>query len=341
MPYVANVEVANFHLTFGRQELIDQLDTIVLRAFLKGTRQQFREQVKWRWLHQVTFEELSSVQGKTPAIIGRFVKHIVYRSHQKEVDDVLKPDNQSLPTDPSSIFVLMLDTHRLLYLREFSESPKIDEFKNAMQSFLSLAHREFLREEKERLKAGGEKVTLEDLEKRIPSPELEVIPLANAIKSAELVQKLEIVKKLTIRLVKTNSEGISGELMADSAKFKGSLGARDFKIEASSPVEGLNKTTTSRVIRELADQGTADYEAIGDMKDGSYTRIVNETTAAKKPMPHVSKDVSAASHEMMGGFFALISDGSIPAPATPVRVAKILRDSIRNLYEVARSYMDL
>jgi hypothetical protein len=123
--FTPQLEVANFHLTFGTAPLIDYFKRIVLPAFLAPHRELANAESgkKKRWLRDTTLIELTMRGGvKTFAIAGRFVRHRLYRALQVEVEDDLVEDPSTLKSDPSSIFVLLLDSHRLLYVKEFATS---------------------------------------------------------------------------------------------------------------------------------------------------------------------------------------------------------------------------
>jgi len=342
--YEPHLEVANFHLTFGSKELIDHVQGIVIPAFFSpmNTKERAYEE-RPRWFHELAFQELPIGDGVTsPAIIGRFVKHIVYRSNQVEVEGKLVATDEELPSDPSSIFVLLLDSHRLLFVREFPNSPKLDEFDTFIVRALSRARHEYIRKWKEFLRmkkkaeGGKEKVPkIGDLEKRLPPAKLELIPIANAAESATLVRQMKMVTSFTVKFVKTNSEGLVGSLLEDARKAKTRLGADNLKIEAKAR-EGLNKEATSEAVKTIADKGIAKFEAKGTSESGVEATVTEKDTTVKAPVPNLPKNIDAAGPQMAQALNGLVSTNLMPAPPRPPGVVARLKEllpSIKSLID--------
>lgn len=70
------------------------------------------------------------------AIAGRFIKNTELSREQYENDKgELIRDTQGMPSAPSAIFVLMLNSHRLLYVAETKFAPNLNTFKATVDSF--------------------------------------------------------------------------------------------------------------------------------------------------------------------------------------------------------------
>src|SRR5688572_4864705 len=116
------MEIANFVCLFGDQgTLLDYLREIVEPAFF-GERERKYGESRYLFL-EVTWVNVGTANVPSPAIAGRFVKDTKLVQEQQLVDGELEPADDELDSAPSAVFVLILEGHRLLYVREHIGSP--------------------------------------------------------------------------------------------------------------------------------------------------------------------------------------------------------------------------
>src|SRR4051812_30417970 len=128
MAYLPKIEFANFHLKFGDTlNLLDLFGQLVYPAVADGFTRSFRETDYW--FEEVLVVQIDFESIKTPALVGRLRKrHIV------EIrEDDLQQEPQRLPSTESALFILLLDTHRLLYLQETQLSPGLRAFRTTVE----------------------------------------------------------------------------------------------------------------------------------------------------------------------------------------------------------------
>lgn len=126
------LEMGNFVCKFGKANLIDYFEEIVLPAFSDknlsrkyGQTSYFFEKVK-----------LVTVDGRV-LLVGRIIKDMVLEREQVyEEGKGLLAEADELRSSPSSVFVLILDVHRLLYVKETRYAPSLENFKSTVESFL-------------------------------------------------------------------------------------------------------------------------------------------------------------------------------------------------------------
>ena len=71
------------------------------------------------------------------AITGKFIKNTIISREQFENDKgEIVIDPKGLASAPSSLFVLMLNSHRLLFVHETKDAPNIHNLKSTIISFL-------------------------------------------------------------------------------------------------------------------------------------------------------------------------------------------------------------
>src|SRR5688500_388311 len=85
---------------------------------------------------------LDDTDNSSQGICGRVVKETeLYRRQAfDEKTGKLVIDPKTLQTAPSSIFVLLRTSHRLLYVRELSDAPSINQFRSTAKVFIEMAH---------------------------------------------------------------------------------------------------------------------------------------------------------------------------------------------------------
>lgn len=140
MARTLSLELANFTLRFGEDHvLLDYLEEIVLPAFVEP-----RERLSYGstlLFHKVKLVNAGRDGAEFPAIAGRIVKLTTIQRNQtydrESRDLVAQP--LSLESSPSSFFILILDGHKLLYIKEEKDSPTIGIFASTTEKFLTEA----------------------------------------------------------------------------------------------------------------------------------------------------------------------------------------------------------
>lgn len=149
-----NMEMGNLICRFGSDHvLLDLAEEVVLPAFL--TENQVRSYGSTRYFfHDVKPVLLDNDADKVVGIIGRFIKDTTLAREQIFVEDRgLVRDSESIRSSPSSIFLLILNNHRLIYVKETKDAPPKDAFKSTLLDFLRESHERFINKTFENHKA--------------------------------------------------------------------------------------------------------------------------------------------------------------------------------------------
>lgn len=137
---MANMELANFVFTVGstpRFELSDLYEEIVLPTFMSsGETRKYAETIYS--FYKVGGAKLSWHKVSSSCIYGRIVKDMVLKSEQRRGDgEALVPDDAKMETAPSSFFNLLLPSHKVIYVRQQSLSPKLNEFEHTFKRIMT------------------------------------------------------------------------------------------------------------------------------------------------------------------------------------------------------------
>lgn len=240
------VSSANFICRFGDSKvLLDLLEEVVIPAFTT-TRYTRRSTDTTHFFHNVQLVTFRRDNIPIPCIIGRYVKDTTLRREQifsRENDDLIR-DPASIISSPSSVFVLILDTHKLLYLPETKQAPGLQAFRTTVINFLELAHTEFING----LKDMNPNLETAELNKVHPRPTLEIIPIASSETLEEFVNKYHILQEIKIELIRPNNNLDNNDLFLDVRSSGESLDSERTTIEYDNKT-GLVK---SEVIKRLA-----------------------------------------------------------------------------------------
>lgn len=333
-----SVHFANFICHVGDAELADVLSQIVIPAFETKKTRAFRD-VRY-FLHQVVVRNLTLPEGKeAPAIVGRLIKDMVVRSEQQfdpATGQLLKA-KQQMHTSPSSLFVLLLDSHKLIYCHETANAPGLDAFKSTLRAFLSQAREDLIRkfyhdarpnvgsdgtldtallykcspetmsegETSESLKTP----TLKLLRELIPEPSLEVVPLSNDESLREFIERFKVLDYATVRLLRRNSE-IDNDEFFEQVRNKGDDAGANVSTITYKNKNGLIK---DHVISQLESALTGNAEVQLSGKDDADIRIrgTNEEFKAVAKLTDIPTSITLAAHALVGVFNAYVRKGLV------------------------------
>lgn len=93
-------------------------------------------------------------------LVGRFIKDMTLEREQVyNTSQGLIEDYEKLQSSPSAIFVLILDIHRLVYLKETKFAPSMENFKSTIENFIKIKHKNYIDQLAENSKFEGQKKT--------------------------------------------------------------------------------------------------------------------------------------------------------------------------------------
>ncbi|MGF6569700.1 hypothetical protein ABH945_001776 [Paraburkholderia sp. GAS333] len=307
------VSFANFICKFGEDKnLLDVAEQIILPAFLDS------ESLKPRsfkdteyFFYQPTLLNLGKASAPVLAIAGRFIKDTTLRREQIFTPGKgLVKTSGKLESSPSAIFVLLLNSHKLIYYPETAHGPSLSSFRSTAYSYIRQRQNKFIDEEflrlqteREEILARGredvQKVTKKMLWDEYPFPSLEVVSIPSALSLYEFVRRYKQLSSISLRVLQTNSEIDNSNLLRAMRKTGGQLGAKNSQITHSAgDKQGLNKNEAVAQLHAVARDGNVEVKLSG--KDVSGNRLVgnNEEFKLRVAIDNVSSDVDAAAMQL-------------------------------------------
>jgi hypothetical protein len=269
--------VANFVCRFGEDfVLLDFLNEIVLEAFTKEGRKRTYADKSYFFLNPQLID-LSARGEVEKAIAGRLVKITTVSREQIFVDGELVHDEKELESAPSSLFVLLLSNHKLLYVRETKDAPGLAAFESTAKAFIRQAHQEYIDSLREAIEQRGERVAKDDLYAQVPRPSVEVVALSSSTSLKAFIKRYDVLTSVQVRLIERNDELDNSPLFENLRKAKDGTKASTALVELKKGgKEGLDKAAVEEFLETPAEQGNSQIKLSGKDKNGEVLRGNNE-----------------------------------------------------------------
>jgi len=348
--YQPHLEFANFICKFGTLNMAHLLDEVVLPAFLDTTQARTVTDANYLLLHPKV-ESLEFKFGETLCIVGRFVKDtFLERSFILEAGELVGAE-ATLPTAETALFILTLDTHKLVYLQETKNAPGFQAFRSTILKFLKQKHDAFIRVLKEEIEAStdmtlegvttfleerglngfigedvveiaddkGEKAkrehrpgTLAFLRQHVPVPELDIIPLSTEDSLEAFINRFKTLSLVRVTLVNTNDELDLSDFFPQVRAAKDAAGATKTSVVHNNS-KGLDKQGVLEQLKAVATQGNANTHLEG--RDHTDTKLVGDETQFKLRIPQSNlpdiDDVDARSQHLVKAFDEAVESGTV------------------------------
>ncbi len=333
------IEVANFVCKFGEEQvLLDRLEDVIWPAMqsLKHVRE-----IKAGSLFFVDTELVLTRVGdkEIPVLVGRFVKNTTLKRDQIFREAGLIQDHEELETAPSAIFVLILENHRLLYIKEVPGAPSLGVFASTCTSIFSAEHKQFLsrlkEESRERHAINQEEpvLSLKALVEAYPYPRVRITPMTDRGGLEEFIGKFDRISKLAIKLLPTNHEDINNDdFWKRYEEVGGALEATPQAIFTEKEGKGIKPEEVVVQATAATSAGNAGIKISGVGADGEILRGNNEdfsVTMSMEEVPEDLKDVAVAAVEK---FDSACNEGLIEKPVVRDAIKHWMRRFIRRRF---------
>ncbi|MEW8073920.1 MAG: hypothetical protein AB2826_26245 [Candidatus Thiodiazotropha sp.] len=334
-----SMEMGNLVCRFGNEKvLLDMSDEIVFPCFFDNTLVRSYDKTSY-FFHDVSLVLLSKSKSENViGIAGRYIKDTTLEREQIfEEGKGLIRDTGSLRSSPSALFLLILNNHRLVYVKETKDAPPKESFRSTLLSFLRTKHKQHIESEFKRYKTlqeadpERERVTKKDLYESTPRPTLELIPLTSEDSIEQFVRKYSILKTIEISLSDRNDENDNDPFFEELQKRKDAIGSTNSVVKHNNS-KGLDKDEAIHEIAEATEQGNQAVKLVGIDNEGDILRGNNEKFQLRKPLEDLSSMPAKAANELYNSFVGLVEDGLVKIPETSQRAKVIIESLIHRLF---------
>jgi len=332
-----NMEIANLICRFGDQVLLDHIEDIVLPAFFDVNLVR-RYEMTSHFLHQVSLVKLQENNNEVfVGLAGRFIKDTTLRREQIfEQGKGLVKDPGLMRSSPSAIFLLILNNHRLVYVRETRDAPTKESFKATLLAFLRKKHKDYIKKEYEKNKVERRKfpnlpkVTKRDLYEFLPNPTLDLIPLTSEDSIENFINKYNVLKTIEIFLSDRNDENDNDRFFEELQRRKDAIGSARSVVKHINN-GGLNKEAAVKEVTEATLQGNQSVKLSGFDSEGDKLIGNNEHFQLRKPIDDLSDAPEKAAYDLYRSFIGLAEEGLIKLPPTSEKAMRIINSLIQRL----------
>lgn len=335
-----SMEMGNLICRFGRDKvLLDMADEIVLPCFFDEKLVRSYSKTSY-FFHEVSPVLLNNEASESVVgIAGRFIKDTTLEREQIfEEGKGLVKDAGSMRSSPSAIFLLILNNHRLIYVKETRDAPSKESFRSTLLSFLRDKHKEYIEEEYKSLNAAreedanAERITKKDLHESTPRPTLELIPLTSEDSIEEFVRKYSILKTIEISLSDRNDENDNDPFFEAMQKKKDAIGSTKTLVKHNNS-KGLDKDEAISEIAEATEQGNQTVKLSGIDNEGDILRGNNDNFQLRKPLDDLSSKPANAASDLYESFVGLVKSGLVKVPETSQKAKVIVESLAQRLFK--------
>ncbi|MFT2098277.1 hypothetical protein ACMUMQ_07990 [Marinomonas sp. 2405UD66-6] len=296
--YQKKLEFGNYTLNFGSKlVLLDLLEEIVLPSFKERKYKRVYADTEYFFINTRIIKINRDNRLPIVGIHGKIVKNTKLKREQIYKEGELISNIKSLDSAPSSSFFLCLNNHRIILCKEMPGAPDLDSFKISSEKFLKDSHKSFLENEYISLK----KITKNSSHQKIktkksllidyPLPNLRITPLSDKVSLESFVKNLDIIDKLSIKLLKTNSEEIDNDdywRSIDESRI--AMGSSSAKVDYASGKDGLNHDEVLRQTKSAVRLGNSDFKCSGTDKSGDKISGSNDDFKLSREIDEIATD---------------------------------------------------
>lgn len=320
---------ANFVCRFGeKQVLLDYVEEIVIPAFVddKLIRSYGRTHFFFFECKLIVLDD--NRENPVMGISGRFIKNThLTREQIFDPERGIVHDEASMPSAPSAYFILVLNSHRLIYFPETAHAPDLSAFRATALSFLRDKHKDYINRRFDALKGEGEKVTKKQLNSDHPQPTLEVVPISGDEEIEAFVRRYGVLKKIEFRLIEPNDEIDGHELFNEIRAYLNPLSPDTTKLEVKSS-DGLDIDEAVPRIKDATATANQEVKLTGLDHDGNNLAGDNHTFKVGAPIETVPPTRKGLTEKLFKTYESLKDSGTIKvgdqAPSVTVIMRKLL-----------------
>lgn len=340
MAFLKRIEFGNYTLKFGSKDvLLDHFDNIVFPSFLEMKyMRRLKDKGDYFFLDTKLIILNDDINEPIVGISGRIVKNTMLHRDQIFTDGDLIDDAKNLETAPSSSFLLILNNHRLLFCREMTGAPTLQNFQSTSDCFLKWSYLDYINkvhdESKEAKKINSENkiTTKKSLKTLIPRPFLRITPLPDKQSLDEFVGRFSHIDRLSIKLLPTNREEIDNDdFWRDLGNRRDSMNSTSTRVDFSNPKEGLDTESVLTQARSATSRGNSEVKLKGIDAQGDTIRGNNDDFSLTVDLEDLPRDSVAAAKLKYRQFISLAASGVISLPVVAVEAKNKILDIYNRL----------
>jgi hypothetical protein len=344
--YNQKLEFGNFTLTYGQDKVMLDMFNEILKPSFDSLRYTRKYKGTSYFFHETRLVHLNPKDSKSPIIgfTGRLVKDTTVARHQVFEKNTIQDSYAELPSAPSTVFLLILNNHRLILCKEVPNAPNLSVFHATCTSFLKSRYREYVEEEQLKRQNLIEKshkkdpsiqlkrITKTDIYKETGEPYLRITPLTSSSDLKGYIGLFSKIKNVSIKLNKTNHEVAIDDMFRQLEKTRAQSESNSLKLNYSNNKDGLNSEQILESAKSATKLGNVDLNISGLDLSGDKLAGDNEDFKIEIEVGKIPKLVTTASSFMYEKMLSMADDGRITLPEPKISTL----DKIKNIFTTLR-----
>jgi hypothetical protein len=202
-----------------------------------------------------------------------------------------------------------------------SGAPTLENFCATSAYCLRQAYKDFAKRE---LGDAPELISLSDKGDstlRTPPPSLRLTPLLHEEELEAFVNRFSIIKKLTVKLLKTNEEIFMDDFWHNLNSKRSEMCSESAKVEFTSASEGMDASSVIQEASAAGEYANSEIKIYGLDSEGDKLFGDNADFSLKASIEGLSREIEVAAKQMFSRFEHLVRTGHISLPTIPSLVA--------------------
>ena len=276
------------------------------------------------FLYNTHLVSLDYESGNVLCMVGTFIQTNTIKSEQIfDEEKGLVPHPQEMPTATSAVFVLVLNTHKLLFYHQTPGAPGLGTFKTTVERNIRLYYNRYTRDRLDenlaRLQAQGKvsraaaQAARSSIRQQFPRMSLEVVPLATEEDFTNFIMRLSLLTYVKIELLTPNDENHSDPFFAELNEKKEAVNSDKTSLIHDNKL-GLIKEQVAAQLSSAATQGNSEISIRG--RDEAGDEIKRDASHYKTRAPLADTDQAGISdssenifRRMFDAFQRFVSQG--------------------------------
>lgn len=328
MGTIRNINFANFICRFGEKAvMLDYAEEIVLPAFESNGKRMYGESSYF--FQNVSLQNYGNDDNPELVIVGRLIQDTILSREQKYEDGKLVKDRASMPSAPSALFALVMESHKLLYFPETKSAPSLQAFRATAARLIRDVHMAHINTQHEKSVSEGKRISKKKLMEALPVPTIEVVPLSSPGSLEEFVKQFKVLQQIRIELVDPNDEVDGRQLVQAMRETKDSLGATSTAITYGNS-NGLSQNKAVGELETVVAEGNTKVTLVGKDAVGDTLRGNNDSFKLGMPIEDVSSNPVEAGKDFYSVFKEKVSDGLLKVQAIGDNVRQKIKKISKN-----------
>ena len=324
MSYLKKLEFSNFTCKFGEHlKLLDLFREVVYPSFKESSLIRSLRGTDYFFIDTQLLQVRNYTNNAEDLVLaGRLVKNTklkreqIFRQGKGIIEDI-----DELESAPTSLFVLTLNNHRLLYMKEVAGAPDVKTFQATCQKFLRERHRFFIADKlkynelKHKESPNVKKITKKKLVQKFPYPELRITTLTDPTSLRNFVNQFNKIEELTIKLLPTNNEDIDNDdFWSQLGDSKDRMGSKYVTTKFGNKKDGLEQDEVYEQSNSATELTNSAINMKGIDHSGGALKGNNENFQLAVEIDEISKNMTSATAQLYAEFLNQIKAGNISVP---------------------------